>query len=70
MALVFPLPILVLTVAVVMVAQALARAMGDMAAARGLLWLAIGAIILLAIDAVLLLAALGIKAIDDLSRPD
>ena len=62
--LVFALPILVVTFGVVLGASTLASGLGDSAGSRGLLWVAIVALVLLVIDALLLLVALGLKALD------
>jgi hypothetical protein len=62
--LVFALPVLVVTFAVVLGAAALAGGLGDAAGSRGLLWLAMAALVLLVIDVVLLVAALGIRALE------
>ena len=61
--LVFALPILCVTFAVVLGAGALAQGMGDAVGGRVLFWVAMGALMLLVIDALLLLGVLGIKAI-------
>ncbi|MEX2174814.1 MAG: hypothetical protein WD872_10660 [Pirellulaceae bacterium] len=61
--LVFALPALIVTFAVVLGASQLARVLGDAAGARGLGWLAVLSLMLLAIDALLLLGALGVNAI-------
>jgi hypothetical protein len=61
--LVFALPILVVSFAVILGAASLAQALGDAAGGRALFWVAIGALILLVIDALLLLGALGLRAL-------
>jgi hypothetical protein len=63
-ALVFALPVLVVTFAVALGAAALAGGLGDAAGSRGLLWFAIAALVVLVIDVVLLVAALGIRALE------
>jgi hypothetical protein len=62
--LVFALPVLVVTFAVVLGAAALAGGLGDAAGSRGLFWCAIAALVLLVIDVVLLVAVLGIRALE------
>ena len=64
-ALVFALPILVVTFGVVLGAASLAGGLGDAAGSRGLFWFAMAALILLVIDALLLLAVLGIRAANE-----
>ena len=59
------LPVLVMTFAVLAGAAMLTAGMGDVAGARALQWIAVGALIVLAIDALLLLAALGIRAVEE-----
>ena len=63
--LVFALPILLVTFAVVLGASALAGGLGDVAGSRGLFWFAMAALILLVIDILLLLAVLGIRAVNE-----
>jgi hypothetical protein len=62
---VFALPILIVTFGVVLAASALANALGDAAGARGLFWVAMGALMLLVVDALLLLVVLGIRALEE-----
>ena len=62
--LVFALPILITSFAVILGAALLAQALGDVAGARGLFWIAIGALIALVIDVLLLVGALGLLALD------
>jgi len=62
--LVFALPVLVVTFAVVLGAAALAGGLGDASGSRGLFWLAMAALVLLVIDVLLLVAALGIRALE------
>ena len=63
--LVFSLPILVVSFAVLMGGSALARATEDLAAAQALQWVAIGLLILTVVDLVLLVGALGLKALGE-----
>jgi hypothetical protein len=65
--LVFALPLLVVSFAVVMGGYALAHATGDNAAAGVLWWVAMGCLILVCIDLILLVGILGAKA---LAPPD
>jgi hypothetical protein len=67
-ALVLALPVLVLAFAVLAGASLLTSAMGDVAGARALRWIAVGALVVLTIDALLLLAALGIRAVEEEDR--
>jgi hypothetical protein len=67
-ALVLALPVLVLAFAVLAGASLLTAAMGDVAGARALRWIAVGALVVLTIDALLLLAALGIRAVEEEDR--
>lgn len=69
-ALVFALPILVVTFAVILGASSLAQSLGDAAAAQALLWVAIGALIVLVIDVLLLVGVLGIQALGPDSQGD
>ena len=69
-ALVFSLPILVVTFAVILGAARLAGALGDAPAAKALLWVAMGALIVLVIDVLLLVGALGIQALGPDSPDD
>ena len=62
--LVFGLPILVVSLAVIACGALLAERLGDTAGARGLLWIAIGALLALVIDVVLLVGVLGLMALD------
>jgi hypothetical protein len=61
--LVFALPVLVVAFAVILGAAQLAAAMEDAAGGRALLWVAIGALILLVIDVLLLVGVLGLKSL-------
>jgi hypothetical protein len=69
-ALVFSLPILVVTFAVILGAASLAEALGDAAGAKALFWVAMGALIVLVIDVLLLVGALGIQALGPDSQGD
>lgn len=62
--LVYSLPILVVALAVLLGAAFLAQALGDAVGGRTLLWVAIGALILLVIDVLLLVGALGLQALE------
>ena len=68
--LVFALPILVVAFGVLMGGYALAQAMQDLTGARALLWIAVGALLLLVADAVLLVMSLGINAVQDRDREE
>ena len=63
--LVFALPILVVSFAVLMGGSALARATDDLPAASALQWIALGLLMLTVVDLVLLVGALGLKALAD-----
>jgi hypothetical protein len=63
--LLFALPILAVTFGVVLGASALANGLGDAMGSRGLLWVALGALVLMVIDALLLLIVLGIRALEE-----
>ena len=63
--LVFTLPILVVSFAVLMGGSALARATEDLAAASALQWIAVGLLILTFVDLILLVGALGLNALSD-----
>jgi hypothetical protein len=63
--LVLALPVLVVTFAVLAGASFLTAGLGDAPGARGLRWVAGGALIVLVVDAILLLAALGIRAVEN-----
>lgn len=65
--LVFALPLLIVTFAVVLGVSALTQAMQDEAGARALRWISVGVLSLAVIDMLLLLCALGMQA---LSRGD
>ena len=62
--LVFGLPVLVVSFAVIACGALLAQGLGDTAGSRGLLWVAIGALLALVIDVVLLVGVLGLMALD------
>lgn len=68
--LVFALPILVVTFAVLLGAAQLAQAMDDAGGSRALFWIAMAALLLLVIDAVLLLGMLGIRALGSEDRDE
>lgn len=59
------LAVLVVALAVIVPFHLLLRALGDVAAARALLWASVACLMLLLVDLVLLVAALGCKAIQD-----
>lgn len=61
--LVFGLPVLVVSFAVIACAALLAQGLGDAAGARGLYWVAVGALLALLIDIVLLVGVLGLLAL-------
>jgi hypothetical protein len=61
--LVYALPVLVVAFAVILGAAQLAAAMGDAAGGRALVWVAVGALILLVIDVLLLVGVLGLKSL-------
>jgi hypothetical protein len=63
--LVFALPILVVSFAVLMGGSALARATDDLAAARALQWIGVGILMLTVVDLVLLFGVLGLRALSD-----
>ncbi len=63
--LVFALPILVVSFAVLMGGSALARATDDLAAARALQWIGVGILMLTVVDLVLLVGVLGLRALSD-----
>lgn len=63
--LLLPVPVLVVTFAVLLGASALARATSDGPAANVLFWLAITAVLLLIIDLLLLVMALAIRAVEE-----
>ena len=63
--LVIGLPILALLFGVVLGASELAAGLGDAAGAKGLFWVAIGALILLVADSLLLLIILGLRSIEE-----
>jgi hypothetical protein len=65
--LVFALPLLIVTFAVVLGVSALTQAMQDEAGARALRWISVGVMTLAVIDILLLVGALGLQA---LSRGD
>lgn len=67
-ALVLPVPVLLVAFAVLMGGSALASAAGDAGAGRLLRWIAVASMILLVIDLVLLLVALGIRAVEERSE--
>jgi hypothetical protein len=62
--LLMPVPVLLVTFAVLLGASSLAGATSDGPAANVLFWLAITALLLLIIDLLLLVLALGIHAVD------
>lgn len=61
--LVFALPLLIVTFAVVLGVSALTQAMQDEAGARVLRWISVGVLVLAVIDTLLLLCALGMQAL-------
>ena len=63
--LVFALPLLVCTFAVVLGVSALTQAMQDEGGARALRWVSVGVLVLAVIDMLLLLCVLGLKALND-----
>jgi branched-subunit amino acid permease len=63
-ALVFALPILMMTFAVVLGASRLANGLGDTAGSRGLFWIAMASLILIAIDLPLLVIVLGLRELE------
>lgn len=65
LALVLALPVLALAFGVILGAAELAKALGDLAGARGLFWIAMTSLILLVIDAILLLGILGLRALQE-----
>lgn len=70
--LVFALPLLIVTFAVVSGVAALTDAMRDAAGALVLRWISVGVLVLAIIDVLLLVSALGVRALsaDDHQRPD
>ena len=68
--LVYALPVLVVAFAVILGAAQLAAAMKDAAGSRALVWVAVGALILLVIDVLLLVGALGLRALDGETRDE
>ena len=63
--LVYSLPVLVVAFAVLMGAQALARATQDTTGATILWWIAMGCLITLVVDVLLLVGALGVDALSE-----
>jgi hypothetical protein len=61
--LVFALPLLVVTFAVVMGGHALAQATGDATGAQVLWWVAMGCLMLTCVDLVLLIGVLGARSL-------
>jgi uncharacterized membrane protein YqhA len=61
--LVFALPLLIVTFAVVLGVSSLTEAMQDEAGARTLRWISVGVLVLAVIDMLLLLCALGLYAL-------
>jgi hypothetical protein len=68
--LVFALPLMVFTFAVLMGAAALTQAMQDEPGARVLRWIAAGVLVLAVTDMLLLLCVLGLKALSDDEHAD
>ncbi len=70
--LVFALPLLIVTFAVVSGVAALTDAMRDAAGAQVLRWISVGVVVLAVIDVLLLVSILGVRALsaDDHQRPD
>jgi hypothetical protein len=62
--LVFGLPVLVVSFAVIASAALLAQGLGDVAGARGLFWAAMGALLAIVVDMLLLVGVLGLMALD------
>lgn len=67
--LVFALPLLVSTFAVVLGVSALTQAMQDEVGARVLRWVSLGVLVLTVIDMLLLLGVLGLQALHDDDHP-
>jgi predicted exporter len=63
--LVFALPLLVCTFAVMLGVSALTQAMQDEVGARTLRWISVGVLVLAVIDVLLLLGVLGLQALND-----
>jgi len=63
--LVFALPLLICTFAVVLGVSTLTQAMQDDAGARVLRWISVGVLVLAVIDMLLLLGVLGLRALSD-----
>jgi predicted exporter len=63
--LVFALPLLICTFAVVLGVSTLTQAMQDEVGARVLRWISVGVLVLAVIDMLLLLGVLGLQALND-----